>query len=179
MNIFRILCLVPLGMYLAGIAFAAPQDAGQAVEAGEEASEESKGLFGDTDFNEGETEITSDSLMLKAEEQLFVYSGNVQVKQGDLTITAERLEGRYDDNNKIDTLVAKKNVVIIKGERIRANSEKAIYRSQDETVELTENPSIDQDGSVLTADLIRIFLKEDRSEAEGTVRVKMVKSAQS
>lgn len=161
-----LIALLSSTVFLCGtpVSLAAPTDS---KTAGDDA-----GLFS-ADFNKEQTEITSDSLTLKAKKRLFVYTGNVHVTQGDLTITSDLLEGAYDINNKIQKLVAKKNVKITKGEGIKANSEKAVYVNKTETLELTENPSIDQDGSLLTADLIRIFLKEDRSEAEGTVRVRL------
>ena len=127
------------------------------------------------DFGKEPTYIKSDSLTLKSEERVFVYTGNVEVKQGDMTLTSDNLEGTYDKDNKIEKLTAFSNVVIIKGEDMRATSEKAIYEAKSETVVLTENPELQQNGSVLTADLIRIFLKENRSAAEGSVRVKLVK----
>lgn len=120
------------------------------------------------------TYIKSDSLTLKSEERTFVYSGNVEVKQGDLTLTSDFLDGKYDENNKIQQLLARQNVIIIKGENIRAHGEKAVFEAATETVVITDNPELQQNGSVLTADLIRVFLKENRSTAEGAVRVKLV-----
>lgn len=125
-------------------------------------------------FDKLPTYIKSDTLTLKSEEKLFVYSGNVEVLQGDMTLTSDILEGTYDENNKIQQLVARQNVVIIKGDGIRAHGERATYEAATETVLLTENPELQQNGSVLTADLIKIFLKENRSAAEGSVRVKLV-----
>ena len=103
-----------------------------------------------------------------------MYSGNVEVKQGDMTLTSDLLEGKYDASNKIEELIAKQNVVIIKGEDIRAHGQRATYNAAEETLLLTENPELQQNGSVLTADLITIFLKENRSTAEGSVRVKLI-----
>lgn len=124
-------------------------------------------------FDKLPTYIKSDNLNLKSKERVFVYTGNVEVKQGDMTLTSDMLEGTYDENNRIKQLVAKQNVVILKGE-IRAHGEKATYDAATEIVVLTENPELQQNGSVLTADLIKIFLKENRSSAEGAVRVKLV-----
>ncbi len=141
----------------------------------EKAGEEKSNLFNMQDNQKNlPTYIKSDSLTVKSEERTFVYSGNVEVQQGDMTITSDFLDGFYDENNKIQQLVARANVVIIKGESIRAHGERATYESSTETVVLTENPELQQNGSVLSADLIRIFLKENRSTAEGAVRVKVV-----
>ena len=132
------------------------------------------------DFNKLPTYIKSKSLNLKTDERVFVYSGDVEVKQGDMTLTCESLQGTYNENNQIEQLVAQKNVNIIKGENIRGSGSKAIFEAASQTVTLTDNPELQQNDSVLTADSIKIFLKENRSVAEGEVRVKLVnKNAQS
>lgn len=130
--------------------------------------------FAKESFGKQPTYIKSNSLVLRSKDRVFVYSGDVEVRQGDMTLTSETLEGKYDQNNDIQELVAFNNVVIVKGENIRANGNRAIYRKENETVTLTENPEMQQEGSVLTADAITIFLNENRSQAEGNVRVKLV-----
>jgi lipopolysaccharide transport protein LptA len=127
------------------------------------------------DMGKEPTYIKSDSLTLKSGERVFIYPGNVEVKQGDMTLTSDLLEGRYSEDNKIQQLIASSKVVIVKGENIKGNSEKAIYDAATDTVTMTENPELEQSGSVLTADVIKIFLKDDRSTAEGDVRVKLIK----
>lgn len=136
-------------------------------------------VFGANDgfFARGEggepTFIKSDKLHLKGNSRFFVYTGNVEVKQEDLLLTCSELEGEYNENNEITSLTAKKNVVIHKGDNIRARSEHAVYRAKDDSLVLTENPEVDQQGSILTADTITIFLSENRSQAEGNVRAKL------
>lgn len=120
------------------------------------------------------TFVKSDSLSLKSEARTFTYSGNVEVTQGDMTLTAQTMDGFYDENNKIKQLIAKGNVLITKGPQIRATGERGIYDADTDTVVLTEDPELQQDGSILSADRIRVFLSENRSVAEGTVRVKLI-----
>lgn len=129
----------------------------------------------DGDFGKLPTYVKSDSLILKSAERTFVYSGNVEVRQGDMILTSTTLEGKYAENNQIEQLLAQTNVIVTKGEAIRATGEKAIYDAATATVTLTENPELQQEGSILTADVIKIFLNENRSSAEGSVRVKLVK----
>lgn len=139
-----------------------------------EAKETSLPLGTSPDFGKLPTYIKSDTLQLKQSERYFVYSGNVEMKHGDMTITSNTLEGTYDELNKLKKLVAKTNVLIVKGEGIRGTGELATYEAAANTVTLTENPELSQNGSVLTADAIKIFLKDNRSEATGQVRVKMI-----
>jgi lipopolysaccharide export system protein LptA len=136
-----------------------------------------KNPFNSPDFNKSPTFINADSLQLSTQSRQFLYKGNVEVKHGDMTLTAELLEGTYNEQNKIQRLTARQNVVILKGSDIRATSNNANYEADKEVVTLTENPELTQNGSMLSADLIRLFLKEDRSEAQGQVRVKLVQKS--
>lgn len=120
------------------------------------------------------TYINSDNLTLKAKERIFYYSGNVTVTQGDMNLMCNRLEGRYAENNQIDNLTAIGSVTITKGPNIKASGERAFYDAVKRTIRLTENPQVEQDGSILNADAITVFLDEERSTAEGKVRVKLI-----
>ncbi|NDC36619.1 MAG: hypothetical protein EBZ48_01050 [Proteobacteria bacterium] len=121
------------------------------------------------------TYIKAEQLTVNNKERIFSYSGGVEVTQGDLVLTAQTLDGSYDEKNQIKELVARQNVVIVKGEGIHASGERAVYDRASEILLLTDNPELNQGGSILTADRIRIFLKENRSIAEGQVRVKVVR----
>jgi len=120
------------------------------------------------------TVITSKTMALNSARKDFSYDGDVLLVKGDLKMIAERLEGKYNDEQGIDELTAKNKVVITKGTNIKARSNKAVYDKKTETMILTDNPEVTQDQSVLTADIVRIFLKENRSSAEGNVRVKLI-----
>jgi lipopolysaccharide transport protein LptA len=130
--------------------------------------------FVSPDFNKAPTFISSQALTLQTQARLFTYSGSVEVKHGDMTLTADKLEGTYDEQNKIQRLIASNNVIILKGSDIRATSNSAIYEATNEIVTLTQNPELTQNGSLLSADKITLFLREDRSEASGQVRVKLL-----
>lgn len=121
--------------------------------------------------------INSDSLNVNGESRVFHYTGHVQVKQGDLTLTSDQLEGHYDENNQIQQLIARKNVTVNKGPDIKASSQLAVYEKASDIIVLTENPQIEQKGSWLSADTIKVFLKENRSQAEGNVRMKLDEKA--
>lgn len=130
-------------------------------------------LFNDNSKNEP-TDISADSLSLFSKERRFVYTGNVEVVKGEMKLTAKELEGFYDEQNQIQQLVAKIDVLITKGPTIKASGNRATYERKSETLTLSENPTLEQTGSILTADRIIIHLNEDRSTAEGKVHVKLV-----
>ena len=128
-----------------------------------------------TDLRDKPTYIKAERLSLDSRARVFTYASGVEVQQGDLTLTCDALQGKYTEKNQIETMVAGGNVVITKGPTIRATSQKAIYDAAAQTITLTESPELQESESVLTADTVKIFLQEDRSAAEGQVRVKVVR----
>lgn len=120
------------------------------------------------------TVITSDTMTLRSNDKFFVYEGNVVLEKGDFRMTSKKLQGRYNDTQGIDEMEAQEEVVITKGPTVKARSNKAVYDKRSETMILTENPEVTQETSLLTADLVKIFLQENRSTAEGNVRVKLI-----
>lgn len=127
----------------------------------------------DNSFGKLPTNITSDSLTFNAKNRVFAYQGNVQVTQGDMRLTSKTLEGTYSEKNELLKLVAKGDVLISKQD-IQATGQIASYDAVASIVTLTENPQLQQQESVLRADKIKIFLNENRSQAEGDVRVTFV-----
>jgi len=127
----------------------------------------------DDSFNKAPTNIKSDSLTINAKERVFTYKGNVEVTQGDMTLLAKTIEGIYTEDNRINKLVARGDVIITKQD-IRATSQLATYDAPSAIVTLTDNPQLQQKESILIADRIKVFLNENRSQAEGSVRVTVV-----
>lgn len=137
---------------------------------------EDEGLIS-LDFSAERTIIQADKMLLFAKKRAFTYTGTVQVDHGDLTLTCKKLDGTYTEQNEIDTLVATEDVHIVKGPTIKASGNRAVFQSEQQTLRLTENPQLEQDGSLLSADEVIIYLKEDRSEALGNVRVTILEKA--
>lgn len=130
--------------------------------------------FDNKDFGKLPTNISSDTLTLHAKNRVFVYKGNVVVTQGDMKLTSNEIEGNYNEQNQIQKIVAKGDVVITKQD-IEATSQRAIYDAVSSIVTLTDNPQLKQGESILIADRIKVLLNENRSLAEGNVRVTFVK----
>ncbi len=122
--------------------------------------------------------INSDNLDLDTTSRIFTYSGNVKLTKGDMKINSDKLIGKYDSKNQIELVTCDDNVVITKGNNLKANSEHAVYRVKQSTIELTEAPELLKDGSLLSADKITIFVDQDKSKAEGNVRVKVIQQEQ-
>lgn len=131
-------------------------------------------------FSEGESNgplfIKSDTLTLDSKERIFTYKGNVRVVRDNMEITTDLMIGRYAESQDLESILCVGNVVITKGEDMRATSNRAFYNVVAAKIELTDEPELARDGNVLSADKIIIFVDEDRSEAEGNVRVKVIKT---
>lgn len=125
----------------------------------------------DFDISKEPTNISANSLTLLNEKRTFTYEGKVVVTQGDMTLTCDTLDGNYSDKNEIQKITARQNVEIIKGADMKAHGQRAEYDAVSRTIVLTETPSVEQNGSILSADIIRIFIDENRSTAEGNVKV--------
>jgi lipopolysaccharide transport protein LptA len=123
--------------------------------------------------------IKSDTLTLDSKDRIFTYKGNVRVLRDALEITTDVMIGRYAENQDLESILCVGNVVITKGEDMRATSNRAFYNVVTSRIELTDEPELARDGNILAADKIIIFVDEDRSEAEGNVRVKVIKSDES
>ena len=137
------------------------------------------GLTKDSEKGDLPVYIRSETVSLDAKKRVFTYQGNVEVTRGEIIITSDTINGTYDGNNKLEQIVFERNVVLTKGEALRATANRAVYRVKQDTVEMTQAPEVIEGGNALTADKITVYLKEDRSEAEGNVRVKFIKSEDS
>jgi lipopolysaccharide export system protein LptA len=133
--------------------------------------------FASEDFGKLPTNISSDTLTLNSKERVFTYKGNVTVTQGDMKLVSKTLDGTYDEENRLEQLTAKGNVEITKQD-IKATAQLAVYDAKSGIVTLTDNPQLQQKESILTADRIKVFLNENRSQAEGSVRVTLVNDKQ-
>lgn len=120
------------------------------------------------------TYVSAEKLTVDNVKRVFEYSGDVEVIQGDMLLTCKRLDGTYSEQHQIQTMTALEDVMITKGENIRASGNRADYDGVARTMVLTENPELQQQGSILTADRVKVFLDENRSVAEGNVRMKLV-----
>lgn len=113
------------------------------------------------------------------------FDGNVRVKQGDLTLTCDKLIIVYDENKSsanegpakrlpkdlqtisgIRSITATGNVKIAQDERM-AVAGKALFDNAKRTITLTEGPKLWQGPDQLVAHTIVVYLDENRSELIG------------
>jgi lipopolysaccharide transport protein LptA len=120
--------------------------------------------------------IRSTTVNLDSKQRVFVYRENVEITRGDLIITADVVTGKYSEANELETVLCEQNVVVTKGETLKATSNRAVYDVKKDIIVLTENPELNDRGNILLADKVTIYVADDRSEAEGQVRVKVNKT---
>jgi len=114
------------------------------------------------------------------------FEGSVKVRQGDMTLTCDKLTVDYDEDKtnsrentikkgirgletagKIRAITALGNVKFVQGERIAAAG-KALYDNNKRTITLTKGPpKLWQGPDVVVADTIIIYLDENRTELVG------------
>jgi lipopolysaccharide export system protein LptA len=137
-------------------------------------------------------EITSRKLNMKFGKGSVeaTYDGNVKVKQGDVTMSCDRLAIDYDVKDakpgqdarnpklmkdmqtvsNMRSITASGNVKIVQGDRM-AMAGKAVFDNNKRTIELTDNPRLWQGPDRLIGNKIVIYIDENRSEVDSEVRV--------
>lgn len=130
--------------------------------------------------------IKSNTLEVDNDENMVIFTGNVNAKRYDFTIECQKMlvfyeklpdQGKTGDGaTKINKIVATGQVKITRSQGGFATAEKAVYYQQDDKLVLTEKPVVRQGNDVVEGDRITIFLKERRSvvDSGGEKRVRAV-----
>lgn len=130
--------------------------------------------------------IHSDSLDLDYKGSTLTYRGKVQVTQGDVTLSSERLvitydrdavqggaksdasggESRRDPNARIKEVVAEGDVRIRQGDRL-AEGRRAVFDQARQTIVLSDGAVLHEGPNQIAGDRIVVYLQEERSVVEG------------
>lgn len=117
-------------------------------------------------------EITADALEVQQEEQLAIFTGNVDAVQGDLILHADRLIVYYranaSDSNAIRMIEAYGNV-FLSSPTETAQGEKGVYNLDTDKVELTGDVQLTRGGSVIRGDRLEMDLATGRSRVSSNV----------
>lgn len=117
-------------------------------------------------------EVTADSLSVNQSDGSAVFEGNVDISQGDMRMTADKVNVHYlPDNSGIDKLVAKGNVLLVQGPDA-AEANEAIYTIESGDVVMSGNVTVIQAATTISAD--RMVLNLENNTAQMTGRVKTV-----
>lgn len=107
------------------------------------------------------TVITSDTLLFDYQRSIAVFEGNVRVVDPQVTMTCQKLYVYFDENNQIDSVVARENVHIIQADR-HARAGRAVYRAAEGSIVLTEDARLQRGVEELQGDEIQIFTTSEK-----------------
>lgn len=109
----------------------------------------------------GKTVITSDSLLFDYQRSICIFEGNVVAKEPRVTLTCEKLYVYFDENNQVDSIVAKERVVVRQDNRT-GTCEKAVYTAADGAIVMTGNPVLRRGQDELAGEEIKIFVHSQK-----------------
>lgn len=114
------------------------------------------------------TTVSADHLEVSLKERRAIYTGNVIAKTTDLTVSADRMEFKFDEKMEaVERMVATGNVRIAHREGQKARAERAIYDVLQEKVVLEGHAKAWREENMVEGMRITLFLKEDRQVVEG------------
>lgn len=112
-------------------------------------------------------EITADRLSADSVQESVTFEGNVEARQGDVTLHAERLFAEYSRTAKvIEKITAEGNVRVIQGGK-EAHADRAVFYNLEQRIVLSGKADLVQGENTLKGDTVTIFLRENRSVVTG------------
>lgn len=112
--------------------------------------------------------ITADRMEADDAARKLVFAGNAVARQGDVSITSDRLTIEYSaDNRELQQIVAVGNVHIEQGGRV-ATGGHAVYDKREGRIVLTGDPVVKEGPNSVSGNEITLFLNGKRSLVTGT-----------
>jgi lipopolysaccharide export system protein LptA len=122
--------------------------------------------------------IKADSLEIDDQNQIVIFTGNVNAREKEFVIDCQKMVLYYKDQSaqpvsetgevNIDRIIATGAVKITRPNGGLATAEKALYYRNDETLILTGKPKVKQGDDYVQGSKITLYLKENRSVVEGS-----------
>lgn len=114
------------------------------------------------------TTVTADQLEVSLREHRAIYTGNVELKTGGLTVAADRMEFDFDEKMEaVEQMIATGNVRITHRDGYTATSERATYYVLQDKVVLDGRAKVWRDENMVGGTQITLFMKEDRQVVSG------------
>jgi lipopolysaccharide export system protein LptA len=118
-------------------------------------------------------EVTSEALSVDRETGNAIFTGNVFVIQGDMTLNADRVEVLYsedaDDDEALREVIASGSVVLVNGEDTAESDFGTFYPPEDRVV-MTGNVLLTQGRSIISGDIFNWNMLTGQGTMEGRVR---------
>ena len=122
--------------------------------------------------------IKADSLEIDDQNQIVIFTGNVDAREKEFVINCQKMVLYYKDQStqsvsetgevNIDRIIATGDVKITRPNGGLATAEQALYYRNDEKLILTGKPKVKQGDDYVQGSKITLFLKENRSVVEGS-----------
>ena len=115
--------------------------------------------------------IHADQAEMDQENGIVNYNGNVQVDQGTLRVVAEKIIVEYEDQ-KVTRIIATgsparyKQVIDEEGNEVKAKSDKIIYFTKNEMIELIGNSYLWENDNEINSSVISYNIREGKVNAE-------------
>lgn len=115
-------------------------------------------------------EVTAESLSVNQSDGSAVFEGDVDISQGDMRMTANKVNVYYlPDNSGIDKLVAQGNVLLVQGPDA-AEADEAVYSIDTGDVVMTGNVTVNQGATTISADRMVLNLQDNTARMSGRVK---------
>lgn len=122
----------------------------------------------------GPINIEADRMETNQEKNIVYFSGNVEARQNDYTILADRMTVYYSEESPkkesgvqaVQRILSEGNVRM-KRQDWSASSDRMEYYEKERKVVLLGNTKVWQNNNMVTGDRVEIFLDEGRSVVEG------------
>jgi lipopolysaccharide export system protein LptA len=116
-------------------------------------------------------EVTADQLNVNQNDGTAIFTGNVIVIQGDMRLTAPRLQVEYgtEDKSEIERLHATGGVTMVSGPEA-AEAQEAVYTVAAGEVVLTGDVLLTQKGSTMSGQQLFVDLDSGTGRMEGRVK---------
>lgn len=112
-------------------------------------------------------EITADRLSADSVRNSVTFEGNVLAKQGDVTMSSDRLFAEYSRvSGLIEKIVADGSVRVIQEGR-EARAAQAVFFNLEQRIVLSGGADLTQGANTLKGETVTIFLRENRSVVTG------------
>ncbi len=112
--------------------------------------------------------ITSDRMEGDFKSGVIVFLGGVKVIRGEMVMHADKVDVQTANSGQdIERIVATGNARVISGSRSSMSDRVEYIEAQDFLI-LTGNARVSDGNNTISGPLIRVYLKEDRAEVEGS-----------
>jgi lipopolysaccharide export system protein LptA len=125
---------------------------------------------GDVSEGSNRTEIRSDRLVYDEEQALAEFEGNVHVRDARAALNAEKLRLHLKENNEIDWIEARSEVIIQTEDR-KALADRASYYTDENKFVLEGDPKVKEGLNIMTGDRITFWQESGRVVCEPNARI--------